>query len=45
VSFSDPYDLLAQIETVLTEEELTNDNRYYSRKETDDYHRTWLSEF
>ncbi len=41
-NFSDPFDLLAQIESVLTEEELANDERYYSRQETDDYHRNWL---
>lgn len=40
--FSDPFTLLAQIESVLTEEELANDERYYSRQETDDYHRNWL---
>lgn len=42
VNFSDPYDLLAQIESVLTEEELADDDRYYCRQETEDYHRNWL---
>jgi hypothetical protein len=42
VSFSDHYDLLAQIESVLTEEEIANDDHYYSRQENDDYHRNWL---
>jgi len=45
VNFSDHYDLLGQIECILTEEELANDENYYSRQETDDYHRAWLSEF
>jgi hypothetical protein len=42
VNFSDPFDLLAQIESVLTEEELADNDRYYSRQETEDYHRNWL---
>jgi hypothetical protein len=40
--FSTPWELLDQIKSILTEEELANDERYYSRQETDDYHRAWL---